>query len=373
MIFHLIPSLSVCGDAAQLLMLAKACRGEEVHIFTFSPVPGFVRDGLKAFPHIQVHEFRTHFSWEPYVWCLWTAHRQKLRPRLVQVWGNVFLAAGWRLAAHFQAKSVAVLRHFDPWQLPQTALLRSFDALVTNNSGVQRCYEKFKVAANWHVIPDALPDSFPSQNFLTRDAFLQEFALPSDAILAACVGPVNEWKRWNWAVWTVDSIVRVHPEMNLIFFEPESERPEKKRRLAERRLVERFVRQYEREPIVHWEGWRSDFSRVLPFCDFLWCPQSVPGSGTALLEAAAAGVAVVTTETDGIHEFLPENSASFVQVYHETTALASASHLLCIHPEEKEAQSRAAQNYVRENFIFESIFDRWQQFYTALCGRPLES
>lgn len=353
---HLIPTLSACGDAAQLLTLAKNTPNEETVIFTFAPVPDSVRDALRNSPQVTIYECRTHFRFEPFLAVLRGVRKLKIRPKVVHVWGEPLAAAGLCLAELFHARSILTLRHFDPWRRPNAGIIRRFDAVLTNSSSVQRAYENRNITANWRVLHDCLSEPVSSKTSARADrtAFLEEWNLPSDALLALCVGPAAPWKRWNWAVWTIDSIVRVHPEMHLFFFEPG---PQKN---LERRLVERFVHQYERDEIVHWVPFREDFSELLPFFDFFWNPQSVPGAGLAMLEAAAAGVPIVCAQTEDFFEILPENAASFVPAEHETTALASASHLLCVHPETRDAQVSEAMKFVSNMCNIQKYIEKYQ-------------
>ena len=75
----------------------------------------------------------------------------------------------------------------------------------------------------------------------------------------------------------------------------------------------------------------------------------------AILEAMAAGVPVVTTRTEGIHELVPENLAEFVPVEGETLAIAAASHRILTRREAMLERALQAQTWVREQFSVEQL------------------
>ncbi|MBO5438717.1 MAG: glycosyltransferase [Thermoguttaceae bacterium] len=389
-IVHLIPNLSPSGDSAQLRALVRIAktgkmevpREGEMHIFSFSPVDEDVRKELESENSrfmVRVHELRARFAQEVYWKVFWKIRELRLRPRAVHVWGEFLMRAGLHLAKRFHARSIASLRHADPWFFAEDpGLFARFDVLTANSNGVKNAWEKRGIRGNWNLLPDFLDADL--QNTLTpsvlnggetfktaetsetasgsktasalREELLADLGIPSDAVLAACVGPVAPWKRWQWAVWSIDSIVRVCPQMHLLFFDPELE-DRRARSLSpqterERRSIAKFTLQYERESIVHFLPFRQDLQQLLPALNYFWAPHSISGAGLAMLEAARAGVPVIASETESLGELFPQGACASVPTHHETTAIAAATYLLETHSDRRAEQIAAAHSALKK-------------------------
>ena len=332
MFFHLIPSLHPCGNTAQLRVRARALarEGTESHIFTFQPVLPEVRQSFEGIA--QIHELNVHFALEPFWRILLTARKLRLKPREVQVWGTELLAPGLHLAQYYNVCRSAVLRHQDAFarRLP---ILRRFSRVEANSTALRDAAIEAGNRGNWSVVHDVL-EVPPTTGSKTRAEFLAEVGFPEDAVLVACVGPISRWKRWQWAIWSIDSIVRVHPGMRLVFFDPDLENLPARRLnpLAERERhnVADFTCQYERENIVRFLPFRKDFHEILPFFNVLWLPQTTPGSGLTAQEAAAAGVPIVAHRAALDAELFPDGSFEPLPETPETISLASVTHNLWI-------------------------------------------
>jgi len=334
--FHLLPSLAPCGNTAQLRVRARSLAkdGEEVHIFTFQPVLPLVRESFEGIARI--HVLNTHFALEPFWRILFTARKFHLKPREIHVWGTELLTTGLRLAQYYNVCASATLRHPDAFatRLP---ILRRFTRIETNSSTLLRAAVQAGNRGNWQVVHDVL-DVPPKQatnsatkiHVKTRAEFLDELDFPADSTLIACVGPVSRWKRWQWAIWSIDSIVRVHPDFRLLLFDPDLENAQVRRLnpLAERERhsIWDFTRQYERENIVRFLPFRSDYYEILPFINVLWLPQTTPGSGLAALEAKVAGVPIVAHRASLDTELFPNGTFEILPDEPETLSLASTTH-----------------------------------------------
>lgn len=381
-IVHLIQNLSPSGDSAQLRSLVRAVkcgqtsvlREGEMHIFSFSPVNEELRKELESENSrllVQVHELRARFAAEAYWKVLWTLRKLRLCPRAVHVWGETLMRAGLYLAKGYHARSIATLRHADPWFFAETpSIFARFDALTVNSNGVKNAWERRGFRGNWNILPDFLnlsgsatlttlndreisasePDLKTAAGL--REELLAELGLPSDAVLTACAGPIAPWKRWQWAVWSIDSIVRVCPQMHLLFFDPElNDRQARSLSAAaerERRSIARFTHQYERESIVHFVPFRKDLQQLLPTLNYFWAPHSVSGAGLAMLEAARAGVPVIASETESLGELFPQGACASVPTHHETTAIAAATYLLETHSDRRAEQIAAAHSALKK-------------------------
>ncbi|MBQ2821554.1 MAG: glycosyltransferase [Thermoguttaceae bacterium] len=410
-VLYLIPNLAPCGDSAQLELILRSLDqmgsdsgfDGEIHIFTFPPLAEWERIRFETgfrWLSVHIHLIRPYFLSDIFLQIFQHIRRFHIHPRAVHVWGDALTGVGLHISRLFKAQSIVSLRHIPSMCPPRKSTIRAFDYLLVNSAALQKYWEKAGYRGNWKIVRDQIAD--PEKNTAVHSSseisfihdgknslnekissetscfpqnkseFLAELGLPEDSILAVCAGPVEAWKRWQWAVWSIDSVVRIHPEMHLLFLDPELNVPRQqqpKRDLAremERRGIARFVRQYERESIIHFIPRRHDISRILPFMDFFWNPQSVPGSGLALLEAAAAGIPIISADFNGLEELLPEGTCARVPVHHETTAIAAASHNLWEQTERKQEMKSKSYEILKNFFnsfdtmkIYLSFYLKW--------------
>ncbi len=389
-VLYVIPSLTTSGETHQLMTLVRRLRlrGVEVHVCVLSVMPPAAVRKLTEMGAV-VHECVARGRFSPF-------HDRRLkkivapfRPGIIHCWETpaafplCMTARMKKIGAAWGAKIVSTVRRTDPfydWAGVYPAGLVDADVLAANNTAVRAFYEKIGVAGNWRVVPDGVePGDFPPQTPETRAAARRELRktlkLPESAVLVGCVGPIRPEKRWKWAVWSVDSIVRIYPESHLLFLGNDAEIQRRTlvpadgnngRVFPQRGRLETFARQYERSEIVHFLAERQDVADILPHLDLLWAPQSVFGSSVSLIQAALAGVPIVATETEGIHEILPPGTARFVPPYGETLQIASESSRLLEHSEAATCQTSAARAFALQNLTAEKMADAYLAIYEEL-------
>ena len=321
-VLHILASDEPGGDAQQVALLAE--RLTDWHVVT------------RALPK----------RWQPNGLTRWQVWRwiREIQPQVVHFWSEACFTGGIPAAQHAGVRVVATLRHVDPWRRPNLKTLKALSHVFVNQPGLQKHY-----GHDWPILPDGVPEYTPRAS---REAL----GLPADALLVACVGPLRTWKRWKWAIWSIDSIVRLYPNAHLLFI---GDGDSENLLFPPRTKLEIFARQYERSDIVHFLGNRPDVREILPHCALFWSPQSVPGAGLAMLEAMAAGVPVVTTEA----VWLPENLAEHVPVSRETLGIAAASHRLLTNPERTAEITRSARQWIAEYHSAEKMVQAYAEVY----------
>lgn len=351
---HLMERLEPGGNAGRMGFLWN----EDACVVSFSPISEIMR---KRFP--AAVEMIRRFPKDPFVCGRLLRLCQEWKPDVIHVWNVQTMEMGIRCAGVCGAKTIATLRHIDPWRKPPRKFFPKMDFLVTHLSAIRQHYESAGCHGNWHIIPDGVEDWGVSvrENPLFRVENPVDY--PEKPLWVACVGPEKVWKRWKWAIWSIDSIVRLYPNARLWFLGDQHE----KNILDPAFLrLQTFARQYERAEIVKFEGMAENLREILPQCSLFWSPQSVPGGGMAILEAMAAGVPVVTTRTEGIYELVPEELAEFVPVKGETLAIAAASHRILTHRKAMLERVQRAQAWALEQFSADQLRRRYENLL-RLC------
>jgi glycosyltransferase involved in cell wall biosynthesis len=129
-----------------------------------------------------------------------------------------------------------------------------------------------------------------------------------------------------------------------------------------REQLERLVA----EGLVEWSGHVADLSPFFDAASIVCLPSYREGMPKALLEAAAAGCAVVTTDVPGCREaVLPGVSGTLVPP-RQATPLAEALWALMQDRERRDSYGRAGRKLARERFALEVIVRRITDLYEVL-------
>jgi glycosyltransferase involved in cell wall biosynthesis len=110
------------------------------------------------------------------------------------------------------------------------------------------------------------------------------------------------------------------------------------------------------EGLIEWWGWQHDMSSVYQKCHIVTLP-SMYGEGVplALMEAAACGKPIVTTDMPGCREIALHGYNGLVVPPNDPSALADAIHTLIIDPELRGRMGANGRQLVLEKFTVEQV------------------
>jgi len=118
-------------------------------------------------------------------------------------------------------------------------------------------------------------------------------------------------------------------------------------------------------PAAHWLGFVPDPKPYYRLMSAFVFPTYREGLGKVLLEAAAAGVPVVSTKVTGVVDIVEDGLTGILVPPGDAPALARAVGRLLDEPETAERMARAAQSVIREHFD--------NSLYLARLGEMIES
>ncbi|MDO4569647.1 MAG: hypothetical protein Q4D38_04620 [Planctomycetia bacterium] len=299
----------------------------------------------------------SHFSGEKTFRAAAWLLRERIRPSVVHVWDSQLAATGVRLAKIFRAKSVAFVDECDPWIFDSARGALAADAALFAQDAVRKFHARCVSAraSKWESLPHFV--ELPSNLSRTREEILEALELPKDALLIGCAGPPRAWKRWKWAIWSIDSIVRVHPTARLVFLCDSRGTQAEERVVRETQL---FARQYERENIVRFS---AAYEEILPHLDVFWNLQSTPGAARSMLEAGGAGVPIVTTDAALGDDFLPLETLHIIPTLGETLAAARATHGVLHRPQETQEKSAQLRQFIAKRYSLDAYLKRLREIY----------
>ncbi|MFT3714286.1 MAG: glycosyltransferase family 4 protein [Archangium sp.] len=121
-----------------------------------------------------------------------------------------------------------------------------------------------------------------------------------------------------------------------------------------------------REGIVEWWGHRSDMPEVLRQATVVALPSYREGMPRSLLEAAAMGRAMVTTDVAGCRDAVAGGQIGVLVPWKDSAALATAIEKLLVDHSERHRLGQAAARYARENFSEDGVLARHLELYASL-------
>lgn len=116
-------------------------------------------------------------------------------------------------------------------------------------------------------------------------------------------------------------------------------------------------------PNVEWLGHQSDMASVLQNCHIVCLPSYREGMPKALLEAAACGRPVVTTDVPGCREAIKPNETGFLVPAKQSVALFDKLLVLINDKQLREKFGEAGRLYAEQNFSIEHIVSETLKLY----------
>jgi len=175
--------------------------------------------------------------------------------------------------------------------------------------------------------------------------------LPSRTIL--CVGPLQRHKGFRDAIWVLDMLRYLHPELQLAFV---GEGPD-------RAAIERFASVARVADRVHFLGQRSDVPCLLAEAELLWAPAHAECGVNAILEAMAAGTPVVATDFPCTRELVAEGETGFLVSPVDQAALARQTRVMLDDPALRRRAGEAGRRRVVEKFPASAMIERFAALY----------
>jgi glycosyltransferase involved in cell wall biosynthesis len=359
-VLYIVDSLGRSGLSSQLLVLGRGLvqRGFEIHVATLDrrgALAGHFRDA-----GINVTEVGRRWALDPVAaWQLRRAVR-RTAPDVIHAWGidtptfAVVVDTGRGrpiVAGHYgfqPRKSDAAwrlerrLNQETRRQVASSVLIR--DWYVANGGVVSR----------FSVIPFGVPPAPASD--VSRDELLRELNLPQGARLIGVVGRLTPEKRVRDLIWAADLLRVLHDQLRLLVIGDGHERPR----------LEEYARLASDLDHIQFLGERADLWRIMPHLDVLWNADENRSQSVAILEAMAAGVPVVASDTPLNREMVVEGETGYlIPLGTRAGRAARARHTDRIFSDADLAArlSAAAHQRIAAHFSAEQMIERHTEVY----------
>jgi glycosyltransferase involved in cell wall biosynthesis len=138
-------------------------------------------------------------------------------------------------------------------------------------------------------------------------------------------------------------------------------------------VPESTIRGWVDEGLITWLGHVDDMVSLLGSVDVVVLPSYREGLPRTLVEAAACGLPLITTDVPGCREVVSDGIDGLLIPVGDSEALAKAIRQLQDAPESARALGDAARIKARTQFDERIVIERTMEVYAELCDRPTAS
>jgi glycosyltransferase involved in cell wall biosynthesis len=192
-----------------------------------------------------------------------------------------------------------------------------------------------------------------------RGGLRRELGIPADAPIVGIVGRLVPIKAHDLFLEAAELVARLHPEVRFVIVGDGELWTELHGEVANRSLSER----------VHFTGWRSDLGNVYSDLDLVVCCSRNEGTPVSLIEACAAGRAVIGTRVGGIPDIIASGVNGLLVPSGDASALAAAIVELVGDADRRRLMGLAGQRTVRERYSADRMVKELKDLYTKLLDR----
>lgn len=193
-------------------------------------------------------------------------------------------------------------------------------------------------------------------------AFRSEHNIASDAFLIGTIGELKLLKGQRDFVLAAQIVAQKFPDAHFVVVGKDNSFKQ-----DFRRELKRLVKIFRLENSFLWLDWVEETAPVFSALDIFVSPSHSESFGLAILEAMAAGNAVVATETEGAKELLNEETGKLAPVKEPVRLAVAIGELL--NDENRRAQlGKNAQKRVREKFGLEAMICATEKIYQGVIA-----
>lgn len=188
---------------------------------------------------------------------------------------------------------------------------------------------------------------------------LSELGIPADAEVVLAVGRLDLQKDPLLLLNAVGRIADARPKLHLLFVGDGPLRGQ----------IEETAWRLGMESRVHLTGWRPEIPQFLKAATLFVLPSRWEGMPNVVLEAAAAGVPIVATGTEGVREIIEPGRTGTLVKTGDTEGLAEAISTALRDRSLPLQMAETLQREVTERFTWDSVVAQYDRLYESLVIR----
>lgn len=193
-----------------------------------------------------------------------------------------------------------------------------------------------------------------------RASLRRELGAKEDAPVIVLVGELNERKGQMHIIRAAPVVLERFPDAHFVFAGEGDAREKIERGIAALGLGSHFTL----------TGFREDVPEILVGSDVLVLPSRVEGFGYVLVEAMAAGLPVVASNTSSIPEIVEEGVTGYLHPIGDIEVLSGHVCALLSNPERARRMGHRGRSAVANRFNINKMLDAVETLFTAEIARP---
>lgn len=388
-VLHIIDSMDRTDAAHQLRLLALglAREGVEVRIAALDAIkdPPPLRDEQTTNTEIQtatvpITALSRRFTFGTLAFLRLVRLIRQFQPDVVHTWNlDAAMYAGaalnpWPQKWHGRARAALVhpehprlvmgLYRIEPWKpawhyVLARRLSDMADRLVTNSPSVREWF----VSRGWSrekFVQAPIGAPVAQAGAISREQLLRELQLPSDARLIGVVGRLSPENRVKDLIWAADLLRVLHDNLRVLVI---GDGPL-------RAPLEEYARLASDLEHIHFLGNRPDVARIMPHLDVLWNGGENVGLSPEIIDAMAAGVPVVASDTPTNRELVPASDTDYlIPLGNRSGRAVRARHTdhIFTDPALVARLASSSRKRIAEQFCAERMVEWHAQLYTKVC------
>lgn len=236
--------------------------------------------------------------------------------------------------------------------------LRNVEAAVAVSPVVRKQLERIFPSEKVYTVFNGIqmdPDGLPTTNDLGKE-FRAFHNIPGDVPLIVSLGELKLLKGQRDLVLAANELVKRFPNCHFVIAGQDNSIDKRFRR-----ELKRLVKVLGMEGNFTWLDWLDDISPLIAACDIFVSPSHSESFGLAILDAMAAGRAVVATETDGARELIPDVNA--LAPIKDPVALAERIARYLENPLSRVELAETLRSTALQRFGLERMIDETEEIY----------
>jgi glycosyltransferase involved in cell wall biosynthesis len=360
-ILHVTSHMEYGSTARQLSLLASHLPPEAYHPLVCvlaGPTPWGER--LRT-ANVEVEElgWKRPIDLRPFVSLF--SRIQVFRPDIIHVWGCQALRAVTLCRGRLRPRIVvsAAVLETSPPNLIDRWLLRRVDGVLAFGQTEAQRYHALGIPP--HRVLVGAPAVDPALLAITRASGGRqppEGQPPEDCPVLLGIGPLERHKGFREAVWALDLLNNLYPDLHLVVA---GEGPDRDR-------VDRFARSFGTWQRVSFTGPQPDLTPLLQQAVIVWVPSLRDGGVCAALEGMAFSRPVVASRCPSLSEIITEGETGYLVEPGDPVALARRTRLLLDNVHLRLRVGEQARRHVVSRFHPEQLVRRASVLYSAVSG-----
>jgi glycosyltransferase involved in cell wall biosynthesis len=190
-------------------------------------------------------------------------------------------------------------------------------------------------------------------------ADLSVFGIPAGARVLLAIGRLHPQKGFDLLIDAADPILEGHPDVHLLIV---GDGPQ-------RLVLERMAATSEHAGRIHLLRRQSNIPGLLRACTLFVLSSRWEGMPNVLLEALAAGAAVVATDVEGVRDVVEDGVSGAIVQRESAHELSNGIACLLSDPESSARLAAAGQEHVRSEFTWGRAVEQYTRLWSRLIDQ----